>query len=83
MLLDNLKISRKLAIGLALAMTIAIGLGFLLTRMIAGPVNAMTAAMRRLTSGASFGLGVALADLAQAGQNGLSTGGVGRPFGMQ
>ncbi|HVK42370.1 MAG: mcpA [Phenylobacterium sp.] len=41
----------SLIIGLALAVLIAIGLGFLLTRMIAGPVNAMTAAMRRLAQG--------------------------------
>ncbi|RYF98342.1 MAG: HAMP domain-containing protein, partial [Caulobacteraceae bacterium] len=41
----------SLVIGLALAVMIAIGLGFLLTRMIAGPVNAMTAAMRRLAQG--------------------------------
>ncbi|MEK7429844.1 MAG: methyl-accepting chemotaxis protein [Pseudomonadota bacterium] len=41
----------SLAVGLALAVLIAIGLGFLLTRMIATPVNAMTAAMRRLAQG--------------------------------
>ncbi|MDO9433581.1 MAG: methyl-accepting chemotaxis protein [Phenylobacterium sp.] len=41
----------SLVIGLALAVMFAIGLGLLLTRMIAGPVNAMTAAMRRLAQG--------------------------------
>ena len=41
----------SLVVGLTLAVMIAIGLGMLLTRMIAGPVNAMTAAMRRLAQG--------------------------------
>ena len=41
----------SLAAGLALAVMIAIGLGMLLTRMIAAPVTAMTAAMRRLAQG--------------------------------
>ncbi|WP_374660179.1 methyl-accepting chemotaxis protein [Phenylobacterium sp.] len=41
----------NLAGGLGLAVMIAIGLGMLLTRMIAAPVTAMTAAMRRLAQG--------------------------------
>ncbi|WP_332765418.1 methyl-accepting chemotaxis protein [Phenylobacterium sp.] len=40
-----------LMLGLALAMTIAVALGGLLTRTIARPVTAMTAAMRRLAQG--------------------------------
>ncbi|WP_309646520.1 methyl-accepting chemotaxis protein [Phenylobacterium sp.] len=40
-----------LTLGLALAMLIAVGLGWLLTRTIALPVTAMTAAMRRLAQG--------------------------------
>ena len=41
----------SLVVGLTLAVMIAIGLGMLLTRMIAGPVKALTAAMRRLAQG--------------------------------
>ena len=40
-----------LAIGLALAVLIAVGLGWLLTSMIAAPVSAMTGAMRKLAQG--------------------------------
>ncbi|WP_312160568.1 methyl-accepting chemotaxis protein [Phenylobacterium sp.] len=41
----------SLAIGLTLAVLIAVGLGWLLSKMIAAPVTAMTAAMRRLAQG--------------------------------
>jgi len=41
----------SLIVGIGLAVLIAVGLGWLLSRMIAGPVNAMTATMRRLAQG--------------------------------
>jgi methyl-accepting chemotaxis protein len=41
----------SLAAGIGLAVLIAVGLGWLLSRMIAGPVTQMTAAMRRLAQG--------------------------------
>jgi len=41
----------SLAIGLGMAVLIAVGLGWLLSKMIASPVNAMTATMRRLAQG--------------------------------